>query len=99
PRKQGPRATDCGQVSPDFRLRGNEREPCEMPDEGQACAKRSRARALAFSASTARSRAGACVCSEASSVRAACETSSTALSKAAAFACDGLLNPESLRTN
>src|SRR5580693_9374553 len=46
-----------------------------------------------------RSRAGACVCSEASSRRAASETSSTASSNAASLACDGLLKPDSLRTN
>src|SRR6476646_5987379 len=44
-------------------------------------------------------RAGATVWSETSSVRSACETADTALAKASAFACDGLLKPESLRTN
>src|SRR6476646_725063 len=59
----------------------------------------SRARARAFYASTARSRAGACVCSATSSLRAACDTSSTASAKAASLACEGLLKPDSLRTN
>src|SRR5829696_8388889 len=64
-----------------------------------AHANRSRDRARAFSASVARSRAGAVVASESRSRRAASVTSSTARSKAAAFARDGVLKPESLRTN
>jgi len=39
------------------------------------------------------------VCSDDSSLRAAAETSSTARSNAGSLACDGLLKPESLRTN
>src|SRR5712664_4769944 len=59
----------------------------------------SRDRSLAFSASISRSRAGAWVCSDVSRRRAEAETSATARSKASALACDGLLKPESLRTN
>src|SRR5262245_34366549 len=58
-----------------------------------------RERSFAFSASTSRSRAGACVCSEVNSRRAASETSATAWLNAASLACEGLLKPESLRTN
>src|SRR6476620_2754759 len=58
-----------------------------------------RDRSLAFSASISRSRAGALVCSAASRRRALSETSETARLKASVFACDGELNPESLRTN
>src|SRR6185369_13719943 len=61
--------------------------------------KRIRERSRAFSASTSRSRAGALVCSDASRRRALSETSETARLKASVFACDGELNPESLRTN
>src|SRR5262249_27499048 len=60
---------------------------------------RRRERSLAFSASISRSRAGACVCSDVRSRRAVSETSLTARSNAASLACDGLLKPESLRTN
>src|ERR1700712_4152355 len=56
-------------------------------------------RSLAFSASISRSRAGAWVCSDVSSRRAESATSETARLNASAFACDGELNPESLRTN
>src|SRR5450631_1772584 len=56
-------------------------------------------RSLALSASISRSRAGAWVCSDVSNRRAEAETSATARSKASALACDGLLKPESLRTN
>src|SRR6187455_643868 len=56
-------------------------------------------RSRAFSASTSRSRGGEWVCSEASSLCAAVETSSTARLNASSFACDGLLKPDSLRTN
>src|SRR3954468_10473195 len=58
-----------------------------------------RDRSLAFSASISRSRAGALVCSAASRRRALSETSETARLNASALACDGELNPESLRTN
>src|SRR4029077_488282 len=61
--------------------------------------KRARARSRAFAASTSRSRAGALVCSDASRRRALSETSDTARLKASALACDGELNPDSLRTN
>src|SRR5690348_18045841 len=47
----------------------------------------------------ARSRAGAVVWSDVSSLSAAAETSATARSNAASLACDGLLKPDSLRTN
>src|SRR4051812_9780144 len=60
---------------------------------------RSRERSLAFSASTSRSREGAWVCSDVSSRRAASETSATARLNASSLACDGLLKPESFRTN
>src|SRR5260370_28362096 len=60
---------------------------------------RSRERSFAFSASISRSRAGAWVCSEVRRRRAVSETSLTARSNAASLACDGLLKPESLRTN
>src|ERR1700687_4581372 len=56
-------------------------------------------RSRAFSASMARSRAGAWVCKDASSFRAAAETSAAAQSKPATLAFDGVLKPESLRTN
>src|SRR3954447_13511961 len=56
-------------------------------------------RSLAFSASVPRSRAGAWVCNEVSSRCAAEVTSATARSNASAFACEGLLKPDSLRTN
>src|SRR5258708_56995 len=56
-------------------------------------------RSLAFSASISRSRAGAWVCSDTSNRRADAETSATARSNASALACEGLLKPESLRTN
>src|SRR5882672_6938234 len=46
-----------------------------------------------------RSRDGECVCSEVNNFRAASETSATARLNAASLACDGLLKPESLRTN
>src|SRR4051794_17870258 len=59
----------------------------------------SRERSLAFSASISRSRAGAWVWSDVSSLRADAETSATARSNASALADDGLLKPESLRTN
>src|ERR1700730_11605715 len=59
----------------------------------------SRERSLAFSASISRSRAGACVCSDARRRRAEAVTSATARSNASALACDGLLKPESFRTN
>src|SRR5712664_3024767 len=59
----------------------------------------SRDRSLAFSASISRSRAGAWVCSDVSRRRADCVTSATARSKASALACEGLLKPDSLRTN
>src|ERR1700761_3481022 len=80
------------------------KEPADIdiPDHGQpfrSYPKRSRERSLAFSASTSRSRAGACVCNECNSRWAAAETSSTARLKAASLPCDGLLKPESLRTN
>src|SRR5207249_1293222 len=58
-----------------------------------------RERSLAFSASTSRSRVGALVCSDASRRRALSDTSDTARLNASAFACEGELNPESLRTN
>src|SRR4051812_43553475 len=60
---------------------------------------RSFERSLAFSASISRSRAGACVCSDASSRWAAADTSATARSNASALACDGLLKPDSFLTN
>src|SRR3954447_14721730 len=59
----------------------------------------SRDRSRAFSASMSRSRAGAWVCSDASNFRAACETSSTARLNASSLACEGLLKPDSFRTN
>src|SRR5436190_22545233 len=64
-----------------------------------ACPKRKRERSFAFSASTSRSRDGAWVCSEVKSRRAASDTSTTARLKASSLACDGLLKPESFRTN
>src|SRR5216683_4802306 len=60
---------------------------------------RKRERSFAFSASTARSRVGAWVCSDVRRRCAASETSVTARSNAASLACDGLLKPDSLRTN
>src|SRR5262249_4237789 len=62
-------------------------------------AKRSRARARAFVASSSRLRGGRVVSSDAMSLRAVSETSSTARSNAAAFALEGWVNPDSFRTN
>src|SRR5260370_13791750 len=59
----------------------------------------SRERSLAFSPSVFRSRARACGCSDARRPVAEAVTSATARSKAGALACEGLLKPESLRTN
>src|SRR5262249_17007465 len=61
--------------------------------------KRTTARCLARSASTARSRGGALVTSECRSSRATSVVRSTARRNAASFICDGRLKPESLRTN
>src|SRR4030095_15919576 len=52
-----------------------------------------------FSASTSRSRGGALVCNSSSNRFATSETSDTARLNAAALAADGLLKPDSLRTN
>jgi hypothetical protein len=57
------------------------------------------ARARALAASSARSRGGALVSSEARSLPEAAAISAMAVSKAASFALDGLLNPLILRTN
>src|ERR1700744_6581345 len=65
------------------------------PDHPNLCRERSRA----LSASVCRSRAGAWVCSEIRRRRAEAETSATARSNASALACEGLLKPESFRTN
>src|SRR5262245_66019473 len=62
-------------------------------------AKRSRARARAFIASTSRSRGGRVVSSEDSSRWAVSEISSTARWNAASLAFEGCVNPLSLRTN
>src|SRR5262245_12874743 len=61
--------------------------------------KRAAARLLARAASTSRSRGAAVVTSEARSSRATSLVRSTARAKAASFVRDGLLKPESLRTN
>src|SRR6185437_2877785 len=66
---------------------------------GRPYPNRNRERSRALAASISRSRAGACVCSEVSRRRAVSDTSATARSNAASLACDGLLKPESLRTN
>ena len=68
-----------------------------VPPAGRA--KRTAARARAFSASVSRSRGGAVVTSESISSRAAWATASTARSKASSLALDGRLKPLSLRTN
>ena len=65
---------------------------------GDQAAKRWTARARRFSASTSRFFGGAEVTRASRRFRVARVTSSTARSKASAFACDGLLEPLTLRT-
>src|SRR5512146_873328 len=62
-------------------------------------AKRASDLARPFAASTARSRGGALVTSESISSRTEALISSIALLKAASFACEGLVNPLTFRTN